>query len=48
MCSKFTSALKSLAVALLDPLELLNTDEAVIAHNSQGVDKLIDTVHLPG
>ena len=40
-------ALKSLAVAALDPLELLDTDQAVIALNSQGVDQLIRTIHLP-
>jgi hypothetical protein len=39
-------ALKSLAVAALDPLELLDTDQAVITHNSQCVDQLIWTVHL--
>ena len=39
-------ALKSLAVAALDPLELLDTDQAVIALNSQGVDQLIWTIHL--
>ena len=39
-------ALKFLAVAALDPLELLDTDQAVIALNSQGVDQLIWTIHL--
>ena len=43
----FHPALKFLAVAALDPLELLDTDQAVIAINSQSKDQLIPTIHFP-
>ena len=38
--------IQSLVVGALDPLELLDTDKAIIALHSHGVDQLIWTIHL--
>ena len=39
-------ALKLMEVSASNPLELLDTDQAIIALHSHGVDQLIWTIHL--